>query len=64
MTEFQSDVIERLARIETHLESSVEHRKDHEDRLRSVETRQRYLNGATAVLTAVLAFLGYHIPFR
>lgn len=64
MSEFQSDVIERLARIEVHLENFTENNKDHEDRIRTVETRQRYLNGATAVLTAVLAFLGYHVTLH
>jgi hypothetical protein len=58
------EVIERLARIETSLENYLEHNKDHEDRLRSVETRQRFLQGASGVFAAVLGFLGYHVTLH
>jgi hypothetical protein len=64
MTEAQQETIERLTRIETLLEQFVEHNKDHEDRMRSVETRQRFLQGASGVFAAVLGFLGYHVTLH
>ena len=59
---FEDEVIDRLARIETHLEGINGQRADHEHRLRSLEKRQWVLAGAAAVLGPVLAKLGLHFP--
>jgi hypothetical protein len=59
---FEDDVIDRLARIETHLENTISRSKDHETRLRTLERRQWLLAGAAACLAPVLAKLGFHIP--
>lgn len=64
MDNFEQDVVERLARIEVHLENFTEHNRDIEERVRAIETKQRYLTGASAVLTMVLGFLGYHVTLH
>jgi hypothetical protein len=61
-TEFQADVIARLARIETHGEAAAEFVRDHETRLRVVERRQWLFAGAAMALQPVLAKLGIHLP--
>lgn len=60
MTEFESDVIERLSRIETHLEDLP----DHETRLRSIENKQWLRDGGLGVMAALLGYLGYHVTLH
>lgn len=64
MTEFEQDVIERLTRIETKQDNEASIGRDHEERLRSIETSNRRLTGALGVFAAALGFLGYHITLH
>jgi hypothetical protein len=59
---FEEDVIDRLARIETALESLGNRAADHEGRVRQLERRQWILAGVAATAAPVLARLGLHIP--
>jgi hypothetical protein len=59
---FEEDVIDRLARIETALESLGARATDHEGRMRQLERRQWVLAGVAASLGPVLAKLGIHLP--
>jgi len=59
---FETDVIDRLARIEEHVTSVKARADDHETRLRSIEIKQWALAGVTLVFSPVLAKLGLHFP--
>ena len=59
---FEEDVIDRLARIETALESLGARATDHEGRMRQLERRQWILAGIAGTAGPVLARLGIHIP--
>jgi hypothetical protein len=59
---FEQEVIDRLARIETHVESAAVRLSDHEVRVRSLERRQWLLAGAAAALGPFLSKLGIHLP--
>ena len=59
---FQADVIDRLARIESGVESHTLRTADHETRLRSLEKRQWLLAGAAAALGPILTKMGIHLP--
>jgi hypothetical protein len=59
---FEEEVIDRLARIETTLESMTPRLLDQETRIRSLEKRQWILSGAAAVLGATLSKFGIHLP--
>jgi hypothetical protein len=59
-----SEVVERLARIETKLDTTLSTGRDHEKRLRAVEKRQWYHTGGVAVIGFIAAKLGlpgFHI---
>jgi hypothetical protein len=58
---FEEDVIDRLARIETALESLGNRASDHESRVRQLERRQWVLAGIAATAAPVLTRLGLHI---
>jgi len=60
MTEFEQDVIERLTRIETHVEPIA----DHEKRIRSVEGRLGFLSGAIGLMAPVLGWFGLHVSLH
>lgn len=53
-----SDVIERLARIETKLDDALERGKDHEERVRSLEREQWLHRGGATVVAFIAAKLG------
>lgn len=59
--EFQSDVIDRLARIETRLEALVTPSEDHEMRIRAIETKQSRLTGAMGLLSFIWTGLVFYI---
>lgn len=61
--EFQRDVVQRLARIETHVEGLSAHKTDTETRIRTLEKRQWLIGGAAIVLGPLLTKLGLHLPF-
>jgi hypothetical protein len=61
---FEDDVIDRLARMEAHLETSTGQTADHETRLRSVEQRQWLLAGAAAVLGTVANHVAGLFPWK
>ena len=54
---------DRMVRIETHAENTAKFIKDHETRIRTVETKQTKITtsqaGLWSVVTAVAAVLGY-----
>ena len=50
MDAFQKDLIDRLARIESKLETGKEFRKDHEDRIRALEAKTGKAVGVTMVV--------------
>jgi len=60
--DFQNEVIDRLARIEERLVSSITDGADQEERLRQVEKRQWFLAGVAAVAGSLLGKVGLHIP--
>ena len=51
-----TEVVERLARIETKLDAALATDADHEKRLRAVEKKQWWLSG----VAAVVGFLASH----
>jgi hypothetical protein len=55
---FEEEVIDRLARIETTLESAAGSRQDHETRLRKVEKSQWLLFGGAACIAPLLQHIG------
>ena len=59
MTDPHPEVIERLSRIETKLDSALDVDKDHETRIRGVERNQWFFSGIAAVIGS---FLGLHFP--
>ena len=65
MPNFEGEVIDRLARIETKTDAAVEAHRDHEERIRGLEKRMWTVGGAAAVVGAVLTKLSMalHIPF-
>jgi hypothetical protein len=62
MTEYEQDVIDRLARIEERIDAFTASKIDHEDRLRTLEKRQWFLSGVAIVVGALLGKVGLHIP--
>lgn len=58
VNDFQSDVIERLARIEEHVTSSRARGEDHETRIRAVEKLQYALMGGSGILGALFWHIG------
>lgn len=63
MTDFERDVIDRLARIETRLNDLVEDTKDHDRRLGSLEAlRVRLLSWSAVLATVVSAGATYVLP--
>ena len=56
MSDFETDVIERLTRIE----EAVVDVKDHETRIRAVELKTNLISGGLALVAPVLAFFGFH----
>lgn len=61
---FEREVIDRLARIEEGVAGLYDTKKDHEERLRAVEKENRLQRGAFVILTAVLGWLGVHVPLH
>lgn len=59
---FENEVLSRLVRIEAHAETASALAKDHEVRVRKLETRQWLFAGAVMALQPVLAKLGIHLP--
>ena len=62
--DFEGDVIDRLARIETHLEGIKDAHSDHEARIRGLEKKQWLLAGGASALGPLIAWLGGHFPFH
>lgn len=63
MDSFQREVIDRLARIETHLNGLLETQKDHDKRLGSLEAlRVQVLSWSTALAAVVSAAATYILP--
>jgi hypothetical protein len=60
--DFQNEVIDRLARIETNQTAELAGRQDHEVRLRTLEKRQWFLAGVAAVAGTLLGKIGLNIP--
>lgn len=56
LDEFQKDVIERLARMETKLNNVINSSKDQEKRLRSTEKKLYWFSGAWAVVVIVMSW--------
>lgn len=54
MNSDQREVVDRLARIETKLDSLIDVKKDHEDRLRKVESKTGKWAGSAFVLWPVV----------
>ena len=59
--EFEKAVITQLARIETLLANQIESNKDHEKRIRAVESECKLYRGAWAVAAAIFGWLGFHV---
>jgi hypothetical protein len=59
---FETDVIDRLARIEEHVTSVKVRADDHEGRIRSMEKRQWLLVGVAAAIAPLLSKLNIHLP--
>jgi hypothetical protein len=57
MSDFQTDVIERLARIEENQKSEREYRRDHGKRLTALERWRWGLAGAIAIVSALFTYL-------
>jgi hypothetical protein len=57
-----SEVIERLARIETKLDEMIGARSDHETRIRKLEFKSHWLSGAAAVVGALFGIGASHLP--
>lgn len=62
--QFEREVLDRLTKLETILTSYVESNKDHESRLRKVETECWLQRGALAVFAVVMGWLGYHVTLH
>lgn len=54
-----NDIVDRLARIETKLDSALERATDQEDRLRGIERKQWYHSGGVAAI-ALLFMKSWH----
>ena len=52
------DITERLVRIETKVDTLIEHSADHEVRMRSLEREQWIHRGGIAVITFIAAKIG------
>ncbi len=60
--EMTGEILDRLARIETKLDDMREDKKDHEERLRKLETRGSWLSGFYAAAGALLGAGAGHLP--
>ena len=57
-----TEIVERLARIETKLDSALSIQADHETRMRAVERKQWLHSGGVAALAAYLSKFGIALP--
>lgn len=57
-----TEVVDRLARIETKLDAALKTKDDHETRLRSVERKQWLYAGGVAAVSAYLSRFGISLP--
>ncbi len=54
-----TEILQRVTRIETKLDSALAVDRDHERRVRNLEKRQWFLSGVGAVIGAVLTKIGF-----
>jgi hypothetical protein len=57
-----SEIVERLARIETKLDAALTVQADHETRMRATEKKQWYHSGALALAAAYFSKFGIALP--
>ena len=59
--EFEKLVLTSLAEIKILLANQIESNKDHEKRIRAVESECKLYRGAWAVAAAIFGWLGFHV---